>query len=772
MIDFDPRRPSGVSATDAEKQMAWATLTRVIDFLSGCDIPEPIIGDSGNGYHLYYQINLPHEDKLPHGILKMLSDRFSSDEVSIDTSVAKASQLTKLFGTVSAKGSATIDRPHRYSCLLRIPNLTVVDATVLSRLLPPVQSNSSEATPASMSHNAINYRARCYLAAMPPSISGQHGHNRLFAAACCLVQGFALSVTEALPLLRQYNERAEPRWNEADLLHKLEDAMVQTGSRPRGCFLSEEAESARPIQAAATERTTDGPAPPLSGPTFPIAIPDFIPVPTMHVTKYLTMDSIERPRGRPKFDCYTYVRWLVLYGMFEQRISPVVIPDALVATGFVGASPQPRWRNRFIYLDGRKRPSIEAMRREIRTQRKQMNGLAKLLEIAHARDPLELHESLVEPIERMVARIQHLEEQCPPVDCPTHCPLHGSGGKHEHYPVRLDETFLGSMTALAIKTGERAFEFDYDKRKEGESTTVLSALVRSNQAQWAYFPVQIFGQAAGLPPRQIRLIQGLMRERTRTKSNNRQNAAKPRLVTIRNARVKAVLQNGEVTCPFLSRDEKYIAFGGNFKNRRGRGYQLVGTFDDSLLRQGGWLRRLGYPVTSQMAQMEQERVWRWIRTMLADLAELSPSLGLVVGAINKVGQWRSLDELRVMVSEARNRHWLKNCSLRIFAPADHLVRWRRWFAERLGFSFIAGGDWSLPDGVALAEINRPTAETIRVRMKANRIKNKQLAEFLGWLPSRVSRQLSGQTALSDELIAAAQQLISAVLAEPIALGFR
>ena len=767
LIDFDPHRPARVSASDAEKLLAWNMLNCVSNFLRSSGFPEPIIGDSGNGYHLYFRIDLHCEDELPHRILKMLSDQFGSDEVSIDTSVAKASQLTKLFGTVSAKGSATFERPHRRSSLLSVPNLTTVDAGVLSRLLPPVQPRTSESTPGPTSRNAIT-RARSYLAAMPPSISGDRGHNRLLEAACRLVHGFGLSITKAFPLLLEYNERAVPPWNEEDLRRKLEQAEARPKTQPKGYLLNINTVSSSTVQ----HHPIGDLAQQLPGPLFPFAIPDFIPVPTTNVTRYLTMDSIELRRGRPKFDFYTYLTWLSLYGIFVQRIWPVVIPDALVAAGIVGASPKRRWRNRLIHQDGHKRLSIEAMRREIRSQKIQLNEPATLLETAMARDPLGLHESLVDTLERKVARIQDLEAQCPPVDCPEHCPLHASGSKHEHYLFRPKEDLLGPMTSLATETGDRAFEFDFDKKVEGESTTVLDSLVRSNQAQWGYLPVQLFGQAAGLSPRQIRLIQGLMRERTRTKSTNRQNAAKPSLVTIRNARVKAVLQNGDVTCPFLSRDEKYIVFGGNFKSRRGQGYQLVGRFDDDILRQGGWLRRLGYEVTSQMAQMDQERVWRWIGTMLADLAELSPSLGLVVGAIDKVGQWRSLDELRVMVGEARHRQWLKNCSLRIFAPADHLVQWRRWFAERLGFSFIPGGDWSLPEGVALAETNRPTAETIRARMKANRIKAKRLAEFLGWLPSRVSRQLSGQTALSDELIAAAHQLIPAVPTEPIASGFR
>jgi RecA-family ATPase len=67
-------------------------------------------------------------------------------------------------------------------------------------------------------------RARRYLAKMPPAVSGQHGHDQTFAAACALVQGFGLSMAEAAPLLAEYNTRCAPPWPERDLAHKLADA--------------------------------------------------------------------------------------------------------------------------------------------------------------------------------------------------------------------------------------------------------------------------------------------------------------------------------------------------------------------------------------------------------------------------------------------------------------------------------------------------------------------------------------------------------------------
>jgi hypothetical protein len=76
-----------------------------------------------------------------------------------------------------------------------------------------------------------------YIDAMPPAVSGQFGHRQTFFVARALVHGFGLSVAEALPYLRQYNQRCEPPWKEAELKYKLasaEDWQPRNGSKPRG----------------------------------------------------------------------------------------------------------------------------------------------------------------------------------------------------------------------------------------------------------------------------------------------------------------------------------------------------------------------------------------------------------------------------------------------------------------------------------------------------------------------------------------------------------
>jgi hypothetical protein len=81
----------------------------------------------------------------------------------------------------------------------------------------------------------VSDRARKYLAAIPPAISGQGGHDQTFTAACALVLGFGLSPADAYPLLAEWNQGCQPPWLEKELRHKLDDANRQSG--PRGYLL-------------------------------------------------------------------------------------------------------------------------------------------------------------------------------------------------------------------------------------------------------------------------------------------------------------------------------------------------------------------------------------------------------------------------------------------------------------------------------------------------------------------------------------------------------
>jgi archaellum biogenesis ATPase FlaH len=125
LIDCDPKRPTGVSATDTEKESAHKTAQRVYKWLRTQGFEEPVIADSGNGYHLIYRVqaeNSPEIAEIIKNLLKVLDMYFSDGKTGIDTAVFNAARVTKLYGTLAQKGQDTQERPHRMSKIIHIPN--------------------------------------------------------------------------------------------------------------------------------------------------------------------------------------------------------------------------------------------------------------------------------------------------------------------------------------------------------------------------------------------------------------------------------------------------------------------------------------------------------------------------------------------------------------------------------------------------------------------------------------------------------------------------
>jgi len=66
---------------------------------------------------------------------------------------------------------------------------------------------------------------------MPIAVSGEHGHDRTFHAACVCILGFALSVDQAWSVIAEWNRDCSPSWSERDLRRKLDEANKQGGER-------------------------------------------------------------------------------------------------------------------------------------------------------------------------------------------------------------------------------------------------------------------------------------------------------------------------------------------------------------------------------------------------------------------------------------------------------------------------------------------------------------------------------------------------------------
>ena len=69
-------------------------------------------------------------------------------------------------------------------------------------------------------------QCRRYLAAVEEAVSGKGGHDATFRVARLIVNDFAVPEEEAWELLEEYNEGCEPPWSDAELDHKLDDALA------------------------------------------------------------------------------------------------------------------------------------------------------------------------------------------------------------------------------------------------------------------------------------------------------------------------------------------------------------------------------------------------------------------------------------------------------------------------------------------------------------------------------------------------------------------
>jgi len=127
LIDCDPKRPAGISSTDAEHGASMKLAGLVCKTLLNEGWPEPVTANSGNGAHLLFRIDLPSADcELTARVLRSLAFRFNREIdgvcVEIDESVFNPARICKLYGTVSGKGDSTPERPHRLSKIISVPD--------------------------------------------------------------------------------------------------------------------------------------------------------------------------------------------------------------------------------------------------------------------------------------------------------------------------------------------------------------------------------------------------------------------------------------------------------------------------------------------------------------------------------------------------------------------------------------------------------------------------------------------------------------------------
>jgi P4 family phage/plasmid primase-like protien len=135
LVDLDPPRPAGMNSTEDEKQAAREEAERAREYLRSRNWPEPMLGDSGNGWHMLYRIDLPNDEgttELVRGILSRLHQLVPM----VDAGNFDAPRLCKLYGSWARKGEHSEERPWRRSAIVEGGGEVIVTEQQLRALTP------------------------------------------------------------------------------------------------------------------------------------------------------------------------------------------------------------------------------------------------------------------------------------------------------------------------------------------------------------------------------------------------------------------------------------------------------------------------------------------------------------------------------------------------------------------------------------------------------------------------------------------------------------
>ena len=187
LIDLDPVRPSGTSATATQLEAAKLKAREIYNYLVALGWPDPVAALSGNGYHMLYAVDLPNDPAstaLVKGVLLALGERFDDALTKVDRSVFNAARICKVYGTVANKGDHTATAPWRQARLLNKPARIVVTVAQLAMVQPPAHAVApviASKTTAVGNFNLADFLARHSIS----YTADMHNGNERFKLAAC-----------------------------------------------------------------------------------------------------------------------------------------------------------------------------------------------------------------------------------------------------------------------------------------------------------------------------------------------------------------------------------------------------------------------------------------------------------------------------------------------------------------------------------------------------------------------------------------------------------
>lgn len=245
LIDVDAANPADTSATDEERAAALARRDEIHawlhDTLGWC--PARVVTSSGNGGGLIFAIDLPNDEDardLIKRALQALDARFTTPGVAtVDVSVSNASRISRVAGTVTAKGTPTPERPWRQATAVYPDGAGLVTRTQLEALVAtrPTKERSARHTrdtahgsaSSGVSGDGAGDRFADLLAHGSPA--GQRHQDMVSLLGHYIARG--LSTPEVQVLGRVWADRSTPPVPYADIDTTIRD-LTAAEARKRG----------------------------------------------------------------------------------------------------------------------------------------------------------------------------------------------------------------------------------------------------------------------------------------------------------------------------------------------------------------------------------------------------------------------------------------------------------------------------------------------------------------------------------------------------------
>lgn len=155
-VDFDCNRPKDTNSTDEQKEAARKVAGHAYNWLVAHGISQPVVVDSGNGYHLYIPCDMPQNDdtdKLVKDFIAALGIAFTTASVKVDSVVFNASRIARLPGCYNRKGANIPSQPQRMCRIIKVPDIITPTpimsfAAISAQFAPAEEDNKKDNLPA------------------------------------------------------------------------------------------------------------------------------------------------------------------------------------------------------------------------------------------------------------------------------------------------------------------------------------------------------------------------------------------------------------------------------------------------------------------------------------------------------------------------------------------------------------------------------------------------------------------------------------------------